>query len=44
MTGERIRRIKKYIPEGETFMMTYGDGLSDINIDELLEFTIHIMV
>ena len=38
MTGERIRRIKKYIPEGETFMMTYGDGLSDINIDELLEF------
>ena len=31
-TGERIRRIKKYIPEGESFIMTYGDGLSDINI------------
>lgn len=38
LTGERIRRIKKYIPEGETFIMTYGDGLSDINIDKLLKF------
>lgn len=37
-TGERIRRIKKYIPEGESFIMTYGDGLSDINIEQLLEF------
>jgi len=38
MTGERIRRIKKYIPEGESFIMTYGDGLSDINIDQLVKF------
>ena len=37
-TGERIRKIKKYIPEGESFIMTYGDGLSDINIEQLLEF------
>ena len=37
-TGERIRKIKKYIPEGESFIMTYGDGLSDINIAQLLEF------
>lgn len=37
-TGERIRRIKKYIPEGESFIMTYGDGLSDINIDQLIKF------
>ena len=37
-TGERIRRIKKYIPEGESFMLTYGDGLSDVNIKELLKF------
>ena len=37
-TGERIRRIKKSIPEGESFIMTYGDGLSDINIEQLLEF------
>ena len=35
-TGERIRRIKKYIPEGESFIMTYGDGLSDINIKQLV--------
>tara|TARA_X000000368_G_scaffold419010_1_gene421486 strand:- start:3342 stop:4115 length:774 start_codon:yes stop_codon:yes gene_type:complete len=38
MTGERIRRIKQYIPKGETFIMTYGDGLSDIDINELLTF------
>ena len=34
-TGGRIKRIKKYIGE-ETFMMTYGDGVSDVNIDELI--------
>ena len=34
-TGGRIKRIKKYIGE-ETFMMTYGDGVSDLNIDELI--------
>tara|TARA_B100000963_G_C22497722_1_gene612266 strand:+ start:39 stop:815 length:777 start_codon:yes stop_codon:yes gene_type:complete len=38
MTGERIRRIKKFIPEGESFIMTYGDGLSDINIESLVNF------
>lgn len=36
MTGGRIRRIKEYI-KGETFMLTYGDGLSNININELLK-------
>ncbi|WP_018212549.1 glucose-1-phosphate cytidylyltransferase [Desulfitobacterium hafniense] len=36
-TGARIKRIEKYI-KNETFMMTYGDGVSDINITELLEF------
>ena len=34
-TGGRIKQIKKYIGE-ETFMMTYGDGVSDVNIDELI--------
>ncbi len=34
-TGGRIKRIKKYIGE-ETFMMTYGDGVSDVNIDEII--------
>ena len=36
MTGGRLRRVKKYI--NETFCMTYGDGLADINISKLIEF------
>ena len=36
-TGERVRRIKKYI-DGDNFMMTYGDGVSDINLRELYKF------
>ena len=36
-TAGRIRRIKQYV-NNETFMLTYGDGLSDINIDDLLKF------
>jgi len=39
MPGERILRCKKYIPkEDKTFMVTYGDGVSDIDINKLLEF------
>jgi len=38
MTGGRIKRIQKYIPEGESFMLTYGDGVSDIDISELVQF------
>jgi len=37
MTGGRLKRLKKLIGK-ETFMMTYGDGLSDINLKKLLEF------
>jgi glucose-1-phosphate cytidylyltransferase len=37
MTGSRVSRIKKFI-KGENFMLTYGDGVSDINIDRLVEF------
>lgn len=37
MTGGRIRRVRKYIGN-ETFMMTYGDGVCDVNIRELLDF------
>jgi len=37
MTGGRIKRAQKYVGN-ETFMLTYGDGLGDINIKELLEF------
>lgn len=35
-TGERIKRIKKYVDD--TFLLTYGDGLSDINISKLIKF------
>jgi len=37
MTGGRIKRIEKYV-EGERFMMTYGDGICDLDINELIEF------
>lgn len=37
MTGGRIKRIQKHIGN-ETFMLTYGDGLADVNIDELYRF------
>jgi len=37
MTGARIKRIEKYI-DTELFMLTYGDGVADINIKKLLEF------
>ena len=35
MTGGRLLRVKDYV-DNETFMMTYGDGLSDINISKLI--------
>lgn len=37
LTGGRIKRIEKYV-ENETFMLTYGDGVGNINITELLNF------
>jgi len=37
MTGGRVRRIKEYI-NNEPFFLTYGDGVSDINIVDELEF------
>ena len=37
MTGGRLKKIKKYL-KGEDFFLTYGDGLSDINILKLLKF------
>jgi glucose-1-phosphate cytidylyltransferase len=35
-TGERIKKIKKYVDE--VFCLTYGDGLSNVNIDALVNF------
>lgn len=37
LTGGRIKRIKEYI-DNETFMLTYGDGVANVNIKELLDF------
>lgn len=37
MTGGRIKRIKDYVGN-EPFFLTYGDGVGDINIDELLKY------
>ena len=37
MTGGRVKRLQKIIGK-ETFMLTYGDGLSDININDLVSF------
>ena len=36
-TGGRLKRLKKYLSK-ETFLLTYGDGVSNININELIEF------
>lgn len=38
MTGGRLFNLKKLLKPGETFMLTYGDGVSNINISELVEF------
>jgi len=37
MTGSRLKKAKDYIGD-ETFMLTYGDGVSDVNIAELVDF------
>lgn len=37
MTGGRVKRAQNFIGN-ETFMLTYGDGVSDVNIDKLLKF------
>jgi glucose-1-phosphate cytidylyltransferase len=38
MTGGRVKRMKEYISKDEPFLLTYGDGLSNVNIHELLKF------
>lgn len=37
MTGGRLKRIKRYLGD-EPFLMTYGDGVSDVDIDALVKF------
>lgn len=38
MTGGRLLRLKPYLQPGGTFMLTYGDGVSDVDIAALLDF------
>jgi len=38
MTGGRLKRVRKYISNDEDFCFTYGDGVSDINISDLLQY------
>lgn len=38
MTGGRLKRIAPYVADEETFCMTYGDGVSNVNISELMQF------
>ena len=40
MTGGRIKRIKKFVIEDKNFCLSYGDGLSNVNINKLIKFHI----
>ena len=38
MTGGRLKRVKKYLEKDENFFLTYGDGLSNVNLNKLSKF------
>ena len=38
LTGTRVKRIQKHIDPYESFMLTYGDGLCDVDLDRLIKF------
>lgn len=38
MTGGRLRRVLPYVQDEEAFCFTYGDGVSDVNVGELIKF------
>ena len=38
MTGGRLKKIQKYLKKNEDFLMTYGDGVADINLNKLVSF------
>ncbi|HIF35783.1 MAG TPA: glucose-1-phosphate cytidylyltransferase [Candidatus Thioglobus sp.] len=38
MTGGRIKRIQEYVKEDDAFCLTYGDGVSDVDINKLINF------
>lgn len=37
MTGGRVKKVEGYV-DGDTFLLTYGDGVSDVNISSLIDF------
>lgn len=37
-TGARVRKIRRFVENDNHFMLTYGDGLSDVNINDLVKF------
>jgi glucose-1-phosphate cytidylyltransferase len=38
MTGGRLRRVARYVEDEDAFCLTYGDGVSDVNITDLIAF------
>ena len=38
MTGGRLKRVKEFLNPDEPFLMTYGDGISDVDVNELIAF------
>ena len=38
MTGGRVRRVRSHLADEEIFCLTYGDGLSNVNVQALIEF------
>ncbi len=38
MTGARVKRVRKYLAGEEDFMLTYGDGVGDVDIPRLIEY------
>jgi glucose-1-phosphate cytidylyltransferase len=38
LTGSRVKRIEPYIGSDETFMLTYGDGVCDVDLPALIDF------
>jgi glucose-1-phosphate cytidylyltransferase len=38
MTGGRVKRVKDYLKDEDDFILTYGDGLCNVNINELIKF------
>ena len=38
MTGGRLKRVARYLKDEELFCMTYGDGISDVNVSELITY------